>query len=191
MKQFTNNHYPRGLPFQAPPIRATSQKWWQHKLVVVAAALALTGCVAAVVYTVSRPAAPVPADKTSRTANERSLEALGSLSASHLYQSYLNIGMLADAVENESYTKAHAQEMLATVVNLMNAVDRNLQRLAEADLPADDGRDVERIRGLSVLLRVQVVALQSYWASGEPRQAARYHEARERAWRALSELLRL
>jgi hypothetical protein len=50
---------------------------------------------------------------------------------------------------------------------------------------------VERIRSLSALLRVQVVALRSYWSTGSPQQAARYHEAREKAWQGLSEVLGL
>ena len=123
--------------------------------------------------------------------NERLLETLGGLSAAHLYQSYLNIGLLADAVDNKTYTQAQALEMLTTVVGLMNTVDKQLDRLAKNDLSADDKRDVERIRSISALLRVQVVALRAYWSTGSAQQAVRYHEARDKAWQGLSEVLGL
>ena len=84
------------------------------------------------------------------------LETLGSISAAHLYQSYLNIGLLADAVEKESYTEEQANDMLATVVNLMGTVDKQLEKLSKMDLGEDDIADVERIRDLSGLLHLQV-----------------------------------
>jgi hypothetical protein len=126
-----------------------------------------------------------------RTVNDRMLETLGGLCASHLYQSYLNIGLLADAVDNQTYTQAQAQEMLGTVVSLMDTVDRQLDKLIRNDLSEDDKRDVERIRALSALLRVQVLALRNYWSTGSAELAARYHQAREKAWQGLSEVLGL
>ena len=186
MIALTNDRYPRGMPFRPPPAN-------RRKLLVAGAAVLLFACVAGAVWSFRRtgpPPAP-PAPPAPRPANERTLEALGSLSASHLYQSYLNIGMLADAVEHETYTLSQAQEMLTTVVGLMDIVDRQLDRLAKTELGADDRRDVERIRLLSALLRVQVAALRAYWRTHEAQQAARYHEAREKSWKGLSEVLGL
>jgi hypothetical protein len=140
----------------------------------------LLGVAAAVVFrNRSSNVAPAP---VAAVPNERMLETLGGLSAAHLYQSYLNIGLLADAVDNKTYTQAQALEMLTTVVGLMDTVDKQLDRLARNDLSADDKRDVERIRSLSALLRVQVVALRLYWSTGSAQQAVRYHEARDKAW---------
>jgi hypothetical protein len=114
------------------------------------------------------------------------LETLGSLSSAHLYQSYLNIGLLADAVEHQSYSQAQANEMLDTVVGLMNSVDDQLARLARADLPEGDREDVEHIRDLSGFLRVQIAALRAYWLTHDAQHAARYQEARQKTWAALS-----
>jgi hypothetical protein len=63
--------------------------------------------------------------------------------------------------------------------------------LIRNDLSEDDKRDVERIRALSALLRVQVLALRNYWSTGSAEQAARYQQAREKAWQGLSEVLGL
>jgi hypothetical protein len=153
-------------------------------------AIVLLAVVAATVVIANRSGKP-PTPATPLAPNERLLETLGGLSAAHLYQSYLNIGLLADAVDNKTYTQAQALEMLTTVVGLMNTVDKQLDRLAKNDLSADDKRDVERIRSISALLRVQVVALRAYWSTGSAQQAVRYHEARDKAWQGLSEVLGL
>jgi len=183
MIQLTNNHYPRALPFQPPPAR-------RRKLLIGGAAVLLVASIAGAVWAFNRAGAPQVAP-VPRPPGERTLEALGGLSASHLYQSYLNIGMLADAVEHGTYTQSQAQEMLTTVVGLMDVVDRQLDRLVKTELGVEDKRDVERIRVLSALLRVQVAALRAYWRTHDAAQAARYHEAREKSWKGLSDVLGL
>ncbi len=138
----------------------------------------------------SKPVPPLPA-KGKRPERERFLEALGGLSAAHVYQSYLNIGLLADGVESEAYTKAEAEQMLATVASMLDLVDRQLNKVSELDLEADDMQSVERIQELTVLLRRQASALRSYWTTGDEVQITRYHEARETTWGSLSKLLDL
>jgi hypothetical protein len=135
--------------------------------------------------------APAPAPKAAdgKAAKERFLKALGSLSAAHVYQSYLNVGLLADGVESGAYTKAEAEQMLTTVGNMIDMVDRQLDKIADAGLDADDRQGVKRIQDLTVLLRRQASALRAYWATGEAEQVTRYQQAREAAWTNLSETL--
>src|SRR5262249_13482993 len=134
---------------------------------------------------------PTAPDVSAKSPNDRMLETLGSLSAAHLYQSYLNIGLLADAVEKEGYSPEQANNMLATIVSLMNVVDKQLDKLARIELGEEEKHDVDRIRELSGLLRLQVAALRAYWLTGQPQQAERYQAAREKAWNSLSEVLGL
>jgi hypothetical protein len=177
----------------------------RHKLLLGAiGAVCLVGAVAGIVYSANRastgappgasPGAHAPGSGSgsgSEGKNERMLETLGGLSAAHLYQTYLNIGLVADAVENETYTAAQAKEMLTTVAGLMDVVDKQLARLAKMDLSTEDQQDVQRIRTISSLMRVQIASLQAYWLTGDARHAARYHETREKAWKGLSEVLGL
>lgn len=137
------------------------------------------------------PAAEQPAPKAPRPVKERLLEALGGMSAAQIYQGYLNIGLLADGVESEAYTKAEAEQMLATVGNLIDLLDRQLERVADVGLDPDDHKSLKRIQQLTVMLRRQASALRGYWSSGEAEQIARYHEARESTWNDLSDLLGL
>jgi hypothetical protein len=166
------------------------------RLVIGAAALFLVASVAGAVYSLNRGSAPAAtattvAETAPRPSNERMLETLGGLSAAHLYQSYLNIGLLADSVESAAYTEAQANSMLTTVSSLMDMVDRQLDKLTKGELSKDDKLEVERIRGLSQLLRAQITVLRAYWRTGDAREAKRYHEVREKAWTRLSEVLGL
>src|SRR5207248_1450013 len=112
-------------------------------------------------------------------------------SGAHVYQTYLNIGLLADGVESEAYTKAEAEQMLTTVGGMIEMVDRELDRLAELDLSEAEKAGIEVIQNLTVLLRRQGNALRAYWTTGEREQITRYQKAREMTWAELSELLGL
>jgi hypothetical protein len=189
--------YARSLPFEPRKDETTIRV--DKRLLIGGAAGLLLAAVGAMAYWISRPgpAAPLAAASTPatvtppKTASQRMLETLGGLSAAHLYQSYLNIGLLADAVENDSYSEAQANGMLATVTSLMDMVDRHLDQLGSTDMPKEDRQDMERIRDLAQLLRSQVTSLRAYWRTGDARDARRYHQARDKAWSGLSDVLGL
>jgi hypothetical protein len=126
---------------------------------------------------------------------DRSLEAVGGLSAAHLYQTYLNIGMLADATENDVYTEDDARKLLDTIMAWMDNVDKQLARLLDTSLDADDQKKVLQVRGLTGHLRVQGKELRAYWDTPESDMAGKkdhemkFHKAREDAWTGIRELL--
>jgi hypothetical protein len=135
------------------------------------------------------PAAVTPATVPAARTDDRLLAVLGLLSAAQLHQTFLNIGLLADGVETETYSKAQAEKTLGTVLGLLDLMDQQLGRLRDSDLGPDDMQAVERIRDLSDSLRDQASALRTYWKSGAEADALLYEEAREEAWAGLSELL--
>jgi hypothetical protein len=142
---------------------------------------------------------PVPRDPAPRepgaTPRERALEALGGLTAAHVYQSYLNIGMLADAAENEVYGTDDAKKLLTTILAWIENVDQQLKSLAEANLEPDDQKRVTQVRELSGLLRAQAKELRAYWdvpesdTDGKKDHEMKFHKAREAAWSGIKELL--
>lgn len=138
---------------------------------------------------VEKPREPAPA------ARDRALEVVGGLTAGHLYQSYLNIGMLADAVENEVYTDAEAKKLLGTVTALMDTVDLQLTRLNEALDDAEDRKRLAQVRQLTGLLRAQAKELRGYWEVPakdmelRKQHELKFHKAREEAWTGIKELL--
>src|SRR5689334_96592 len=54
------------------------------------------------------------------------LETIGTLTAAHCYQTYLNIGFVADGKARGSYTDDEAYRFLDLIVSLLDSVDRKL-----------------------------------------------------------------
>jgi hypothetical protein len=119
------------------------------------------------------------------------LEALGGMCAVHLYQSYLNIGLLADAVENEAYSGSDAAGILLTIQELVTMVENHVTLVGRLDLETDDLHTLTRIRLVSNLLRTQGAALMGYWATADEEYANRYQTARGATWGELQEMLGL
>ncbi|MBI1832332.1 MAG: hypothetical protein HYR84_12890 [Planctomycetes bacterium] len=117
------------------------------------------------------------------------LEALGGLSATHLYQSHLNIGLLADAVESETYSVEDGENNLKSVVELMKMVDGQLAKVSKSGLEPEDQESVRQIQTVNALLRLQVDSLRAYWATGEAEDAQEYHKARKAAWQGLAKVM--
>ena len=127
--------------------------------------------------------ATTPATTTDSTLKDRYLEVLGGLSASHLYQTYLNIGLLADGVEKEVYSQEEAEKMLASVADLMKLVDVQLSKVRRGDLTVDDQSSLEHIKAVMGLLRMQSDTLQTYWVAATwttPSNTTR--RAKRRGW---------
>src|SRR5262245_59981674 len=122
------------------------------------------------------------------TRSSRRLDAadavLDSLIAEQLYQSYLSIGLLADAAESKDaggkavYTDAKAHQLLDTIVALLGRVDRQMDRLAESG----SAGSLERYRRFSDLLRAQAGELRVYWRTGDRRRADQFQRTREQTW---------
>lgn len=120
---------------------------------------------------------------------DRLLEAMGNLSAAHLFQSYLNIGLLADGVESDAYSPKEAEDTLHSIHEIMDQVTSQLDLVAKLDLEGEDLAAIEQIKTATVLLRVQAKCLENYWTTGESKNAEEYHEARKAAWKGLSKIL--
>jgi hypothetical protein len=119
------------------------------------------------------------------------LEAVGTLSASHLYTTYLNIGLIADGRAEGIYDEKAAKQLLVTLESLMDAVDKSLEKVAKQKLDKDDSDSLNRIRKLSTLLRRQSKELQEFWAGGEKARGDKYEKTRKESWAGISDLLGL
>jgi hypothetical protein len=128
--------------------------------------------------------------ETSNSAQERRqlLETVGTLTAAHCYQTYLNIGFIADGKAKGAYTNQDANKVLDSVLSLLNSVDKNLGAVAKIDLDKQDRESLEQMRDLSALLRQQGKELQVYWDSGKEEDATRYDNTRKDSWAAIAKL---
>ena len=118
-------------------------------------------------------------------------EAIGALATAQLYQTYLNIGLLADSVEGEVYEKEEARRLLDTVAGLMTAVDQQLDRVSRQALKGDEKKAVEQARQVAASLRTQTRELTAYWDKGEKDNVTRFHQARQDSWTGIKSLLNI
>jgi hypothetical protein len=108
-----------------------------------------------------------------------------------LYQTYLTIGLLADGKSERLYDENAARNVLASVLNPLDAVDVQLGAVVELAQTPADRQAAERLRGVVGLLKLQGKELIAFWDSRQPAAGARYEAARQEAWRQISALLAL
>jgi hypothetical protein len=146
---------------------------------------------------VDRPKEPAAKEEQAPSADDRSLEAVGGMTAVHLYQSYINIGLITDAWEFDVYSESETKKLLSTVLGLMDTVDRQVARLPDSDLGPEDRKRVAQFRQLSALLRVQAKEIRAYWdtpekdVTGQKEHIGKYKQAREEAWAGIREMLNI
>ena len=118
-------------------------------------------------------------------------ETVGLLSGLYLYQTYLNIGLLADGKAERLYDEKAARQVLASVVTPLDAVDRQLAQIgAMAETQAD--RDAAgRLRHMVGMLRRQGQQLVTFWDNRTAADGARYEATRQEVWNQLYTLLKL
>jgi len=138
----------------------------------------------------AKPAAAVNQAGATKDATDRRqlLEILGTLAASHCYQTYLNIGLIADGKAKGTYSEKDAYKLLDSVLALVSSTERKLAALDRIDLDKEDRASLEQMRTLSILLRKQAKELQTFWDTGKEEDAARYENVRKDSWAALSRL---
>ena len=135
-------------------------------------------------------AVPVKTEEHPKSTQERRqlLETVGALTAANCYQTYLNIGFIADGKAKGAYIDRDANKVLDSVLSLLNSVEHNLAALGKMDLDKQDRESLEQMRDLSALLRVQGKELQAYWDSGKEEDAAKYDNTRKDSWAAIGKL---
>src|SRR5262245_23679404 len=124
----------------------------------------------------------------SKADRRRLLETVGALTAAHCYQTYLNIGLIADGKAKGTYNRQDAYQVLDSILSLQNSVDRNLAALTKLGLDKRDLESLEQMRDLSALLRQQGRDLKGFWDSGKDEDAARYDDTRKDSWAAIGKL---
>jgi hypothetical protein len=116
------------------------------------------------------------------------LTLVGGLMTAHLYQSYLNIGLIADGVAKDVYKVEEGKELLETVTRMMDTVERQLAQLPEAELQPEERRHLEKARRVLSLLRSQGKELKAYWDTGEEEYIKRFQKIRKDVQQELDRL---
>jgi hypothetical protein len=131
---------------------------------------------------------PGPAATAASGPDATSLRTIGTLTAAHFFQTYLNIGLIADGKAKGTYTGDDARKMLGSVLSLVDSVDRQLDSLGQRTLDQEDCASLQQMRAISGLLRQQGQELQSAWDRGHHQDAA-YESLRQDSYAAISRLM--
>jgi hypothetical protein len=126
------------------------------------------------------------ADKDGR---QTLLEAVGALAGSQLYQTYLNIGFIADGRAEGTYDDGDAVQLLGSVLELLDALDKQLEKVGKLALDEEDRASMVEVRKLSGLLRRQGKELRAFWETDDKKEGDRYDKTRQEAWAGISKLL--
>jgi len=130
----------------------------------------------------------VPAEDETQTTLTESLGLFASL---QLYNTYLNIGILADAMTEGMYEARDVYQLLGSVVHPLDRVEKQLDKLAKLKLSKDDLDALAKMKKISTLLRQQGKELDLFWDKGKPENSKNYETARQAAWKELNALLEL
>ena len=138
----------------------------------------------------------VAADATSgesqRKASEergRLLETIGCLTSAHYFQTYLNIGFIADGKTRGTYSDKDARTVLDSVLSLLHSTDKKLESLGKVELDKEDRERLRELQTVSDLLRQQGKELQTYWDTGKDENAAKYEILRKNAWTTMTRVM--
>ena len=200
--------YPRSLPYCPPPEESRPPwRFWPHLVFLLVLVIGVESWLLTARNSQSQAAEPepevnpappisvspgkVPQPEGSKAVLARNtvlLETLGAWSASHVYQSYLNLGMLADAVAHQAYAEDEAYAILNTLTGLLQMMDRQIDNVAKA-VDWEDRNALDKIRRLNRLLRIQADALVISWETGDQKKEEEYLQARGESWEGIREIL--
>src|SRR5262249_11238294 len=121
-----------------------------------------------------RETAPEKREVSAADVNANLTETVGLLSGLYLYQSYLNIGLLADGKAERLYDDKAARSVLDSILNPLETVDRQLEKVGKQVRSSADRDAVDHIRVMVDLLRRQGKELKAFWDSGLPEDGTRY-----------------
>jgi hypothetical protein len=113
------------------------------------------------------------------------LETVGTLTAAHCYETYLNIGFVADGKAKGIYTDDEASKFLDLVFSLLDSVDHKLVVVSKFELGTEDRASLQQMRDVSNVLFRQANQLRTFWRSGKDEDAAKYEEIRKDSWTAI------
>ncbi|MCG3181124.1 MAG: hypothetical protein BIFFINMI_03498 [Phycisphaerae bacterium] len=165
-----------------PGILPRTLPWCLSGLMLAAAAPALAAA--------ETPVSPPTSQPDTTDVRTQLLQTVGSLAAANLYQSYLTLGMLADASEEDLYTVKEVQDLLAVIDPLLKTGRNRMAAVGRLPgLDDDDHKAVAQIVGLYDLLIRQSQQLATCLKSGKQDDADRFEATRQQAWKGVAALL--
>lgn len=121
------------------------------------------------------------------------LPTVAALASAHCYQTYLNLGFIADGKEQQTYSEKDARKLLDSVLSTLNSIDRSMESLDKIAMDDDERDSLEQVRAAWALLRLQGKQLRVVWDGGKDRDEdlRNYETLRRNSWATISKLMGL
>jgi hypothetical protein len=136
---------------------------------------------------------PVPEVKVLTPEEEKKTltETVGLLTTLQLYQTYLNIGLLADGKAEGIYTQEAVIDLLGSIINPLEQVEKQLTRVSKIKLSKEDQDAIKLFQKILSNLQNQGKVLAAYWDKEKEEDAKLYETSRTAAWKDLQLLLKI
>jgi hypothetical protein len=120
---------------------------------------------------------------------EKLFYGMGHFGAAFLYQSYLNIGMVADAWTHNIYTPADSKTFLNGDLSFLETSRKLLQELSEFSITKEDRATFLEMIAIIENLKGEADNMLKYIAGRDQKDLDRYDHFRTQAWAQISKLM--
>jgi hypothetical protein len=116
---------------------------------------------------------------------------IGAVGGSHVYTTYAYIGVLADSLSKELYTKEQVQELLNETIAMSESLLKQLRKVRAGGLSDTDAEAIDNMIEIYKLLQDEARAAGAFAASRTTEDAEKFDSARTTVWPRISALLGL
>ncbi len=132
---------------------------------------------------------PISEPKKPGRPSDSMLTYFRDLTIAHLYQTYLNIGLLADGVAKKAYTAEEGKKLLVEISKVMDTLERQLAQLPEEELRQDEKKQLDTIRSILSRQRSEIKELKDYYSTSEEEYVLKFQKIHKSVWADLEKLL--
>lgn len=147
-------------------------------------------CTFAILAPLSVMSAQVSAQEEEKPSDELArVQIIGALTKFYPYQTFLMVGMLADAYQKEVYTAATVQQFLTEVDAMLTDTTKRIELVRGGFTSDTDKEYFDQVIDICDLLKKQAKGLSDYTKTKSQADLNRYSKAREQVWPQLQEIL--
>jgi hypothetical protein len=135
------------------------------------------------------PAAATPPAQEAK--QDPKLVAIGGLSVTALYMSFVTVGVTADAFGKEAYEAKQVADMMTEVSNLMKTNSRQLGAIPREGIAKEEVTYIDEITAVMGMIGEYSQLLSAYAKDKTEAKAKAFDQKREATWVRLKKLLGL
>ncbi len=116
---------------------------------------------------------------------------IGAVGGSHVYTTYAYIGVLADSLSKELYTKEQIQELLNETIAMSESLLKQLRKVRAGGLSDTDAAAIDNMIEIYRLLQDEARAAAKFAESRTTEDAEKFDKVRTTVWPRIATLLGL